>query len=141
MVLGTSVDFALGRWGVRSSLWRTRWRVRLEPRLAEAGRFLTRYGVWALLLAHFIGHVRSFVAITAGMSQLSYRRFLCYEAVAAVAWNLVWVLAGYLVGTNLGALQRLASGAGVVLLLVVALGYLVFRRIRRPDRHTDPLHS
>jgi membrane protein DedA with SNARE-associated domain len=94
-----------------------------------------------LLLAHFIGHVRSFVAITAGMSQLSYRRYQCYEVVAAIAWNLVWVLAGYLVGANLGTLQRLASGAGVVLLLVVALGYLVFRRVRQPAREAASLDS
>lgn len=139
MVLGTSADFALGRWGVRSSLWRTRLRIRLESRLADAGRFLVRYGVWALLLAHFIGHVRSFVAITAGMSRLSYRRFVCYEAIAALAWNLVWVLAGYLVGTDLSVLQRLASGAGLALLLVAALAYLLARRVRRPTRETAPL--
>jgi len=129
MILGTSADFALGRWGVRSSLWRTHGQARLEPKLAEAGRFLVRHGVWALLVAHFIGHVRSFVAITAGMSRLPYRRFLFYEAIAALAWNLVWVLAGYLVGTNLGLLQRFAGGAGLALLLAAGIGYATYRRL------------
>lgn len=131
MVLGTSVDYALGRWGVRTALWRRRWQARFARRLTEAERFLARHGLWALLLAHFVGHVRSFVAITAGMSRLPYRRFLGYEVVAALAWNLVWVLAGYLVGTNLGTLQRFAGGIGFALLLVVGLGYLVTRWLRR----------
>jgi membrane protein DedA with SNARE-associated domain len=131
MTLGASADFALGGWGVRSPLWRTRWQARLEPKLAEARRFLARHGAWALLLAHFIGHVRSFVAITAGMSGLPYRRFLFYEAIAALIWNLVWVLTGYLVGTNLGVLQRFAGGASLIMLPAAAIGYLIYRRLRR----------
>src|SRR5438105_13080239 len=119
MVLGTSLDYACGRWALRSTLGNTRLMARLEPKLGEAERFLQRHGTWAFLLAHFIGHVRSFVALTAGTSRLPYRRFLRYEALAALAWNLVWVMAGYLVGANLGLLQRLMSGAGLAVVLVV----------------------
>jgi membrane protein DedA with SNARE-associated domain len=127
MILGTGVDYALGRWGLHSVLGRTRFVARLEPKLAEAERFLERYGMWALLLAHFIGHVRSFVAITAGASRLPYRRFLLYEAVAALAWNIVFVGAGYLVGENLGLLQRLSGGAGLAVGATAVVAYLAFR--------------
>jgi membrane protein DedA with SNARE-associated domain len=127
MILGTGVDYALGRWGLRSALGRTRFVARLEPKLAEAERFLERYGMWALLLAHFIGHVRSFVAITAGASRLPYRRFLLYEAIAALAWNIVFVGAGYLAGENLGLLQRLSGGAGLAVGAAAVVAYLAFR--------------
>lgn len=127
MVLGTSVDYALGRWGLGSALGHTRLMRRLEPKLAEAERFLDRHGAWALLLAHFIGHIRSFVAITAGASRLPYRRFLLYEGLAALAWNLIWVGAGYLVGENLGVLQRVTGGAGLVILALVVAGYVTYR--------------
>ena len=135
MVLGTSLDYALGRWGLRSALGHTRLMARLQPRLAAAERFLERYGAWALLLAHFIGHVRSFVAITAGTSRLPYRRFLLYEAVAALAWNLLFVGAGYVIGENLGLLQRLMGGAGLAVALVAAAIYAGYRlrgRSRQP---------
>lgn len=131
MVLGTSLDYALGRWGLRSTLGRTRLVARWEPKLAEAERFLERYGVWALLLAHFIGHVRSFVAITAGASRLPYRRFILYEAVAALAWNIVFVGAGYLVGENLGLLQRFMGAAGVAVAAACVIAYLAYRLRRR----------
>src|SRR3954451_7938002 len=138
MVLGTSLDYAVGRWALRSTLGHTRLMARLEPKLGEAERFLERHGAWAFLLAHFIGHVRSFVALTAGTSRLPYRRFLRYEALAALAWNLVWVMAGYLVGAHLGLLQRLMSGAGLAVVLVVVAGYLAYRLVaRKRAAHDD----
>ena len=129
MVLGTSLDYALGRWGLHSMLGRTRLMARLEPKLAVARRFLARHGAWALVLAHFIGHVRSFVAITAGASRLPYRRFLLYEGIAALAWNLVWVTAGYLVGEHLDALQRLVGGTGLALVVLALVAYVAYRLV------------
>ena len=131
MVLGTSLDYALGRWGLHSTLGRTRLMARLEPKLAAAQRFLARHGAWALVLAHFIGHVRSFVAITAGASRLPYRRFLLYEGIAALAWNLVWVTAGYLVGKHLDALQRLVGGTGLALVVLALVAYVAYRLVMR----------
>jgi membrane protein DedA with SNARE-associated domain len=131
MVLGTSLDYALGRWGLHTTLGRTRLMARLEPKLAAAQRFLARHGAWALVLAHFIGHVRSFVAITAGASRLPYRRFLLYEGIAALAWNLVWVTAGYLVGEHLDALQRFVGGSGLALVVLALVAYVVYRLVAR----------
>jgi membrane protein DedA with SNARE-associated domain len=131
MVLGTSLDYALGRWGLHSTLGRTRLMARLEPKLATARRFLARHGAWALVLAHFIGHIRSFVAITAGASRLPYRRFLLYEGIAALAWNLVWVTAGYLLGKHLDALQRFVGGSGLALVGLVLVAYVAYRLVMR----------
>jgi membrane protein DedA with SNARE-associated domain len=44
MVLGTSLDYALGRWGLYSTLGRTHLMARLEPKLAAARRYLARHG-------------------------------------------------------------------------------------------------
>jgi membrane protein DedA with SNARE-associated domain len=131
MVLGTSLDYAFGRWALRTTLGHTRLMARLDPKLGEAERFLERHGAWAFLLAHFIGHVRSFVAITAGTSRLPYRRFLVYEGSAALAWNLVWVIAGYMVGEHLAFLERLMGGAGLALVLVAVTAYLGYRLFTR----------
>jgi membrane protein DedA with SNARE-associated domain len=131
MVLGTSIDYLLGRYGLRRALNGTRLMAKLEPGLAEAERYLERYGAWAFLLAHFIGHIRSFLAITAGTSKLPYRRFLLFEGIAALVWNGLFVGAGYILGENTELLQRLLSGAGLVaVLMVIAVyaGYLLLRR-------------
>jgi membrane protein DedA with SNARE-associated domain len=139
MVAGTSLDYALGRWGVPSALGRTRLFLKLRPRLDEAERFLDRRGVGAFLLAHFIGHVRSFLAITAGTSRLPYRRFLLYEGVAALAWNLVFVGAGYLLGENIELLQRLAGGMGLAAFLLAVACYAMYRLVRRTRAADSPI--
>jgi membrane-associated protein len=137
MVTGTSLDYALGRLGLHSAVSHTRFATRLEPRLAQAERFLERWGAWAFLLAHFIGHVRSFLAITAGMTQLPLRRFLLYEGTAALIWNLIFVGVGYAVGENLDRLQQLMGWAGIAIGVAVLLCYGVYRilRRRRAARH------
>src|SRR5919199_99066 len=131
MVLGTSLDYAVGSWALGATLGQTRLMVRLEPKLGEAERFLERNGAWAFLLAHFFGHVRSFVAITAGTSRLPYRRFLVYEGSAALAWNLVWIVAGYMIGEHLAFLERVMGSAGFILVLVGVAAYLGYRLVVR----------
>jgi membrane protein DedA with SNARE-associated domain len=131
MVLGTSLDYTLGRFGLQSALSRSRFAPRLEPRLAVAERFLERWGSGAFLLAHFIGHVRSFLAITAGMTRLPVRRFLLYEGTAALVWNLAFVGAGYALGENLERLQRFMGWAGLTVALAAIACYGVYRLLRR----------
>jgi len=131
MVLGTSADYLLGRFGLRRFLAGRLLMTKLEPRLAEAERYLERYGAVAFLLAHFIGHIRSFLAITAGTSRLPIRRFLLYEGTAALVWNGAFVGAGYLLGENTEQLQRLVSGAGLTAVVVACALYVVYRVIRR----------
>lgn len=130
-VAGTSLDYALGRFGLQSVVRHTHIASRLEPRLVMAERFLERRGVWAFLLAHFIGHVRSFLAITAGMTRLPVRRFLLYEGVAALAWNIVFAGTGYLLGENLDRLQSLMGRGGLAVGLVVLMCYGTYRVVRR----------
>lgn len=138
MVAGTSLDYAVGRLGLHSAVSGTRLGERLSPHLARAEQYLERHGAWAFLLAHFIGHVRSFLAITAGMSMLPYRRFLLYEGVAALIWNLIFVGAGYALGKNLDLLQRYAGTTGALILLTAALAFVVYRLVqrRRLDKET-----
>jgi membrane protein DedA with SNARE-associated domain len=144
MVSGTSLDYALGRFGLNSAIGHTRLAPRLAPHLARADAFLLRRGAWAFLIAHFIGHVRSFLAITAGMTRLPMRRFLLYEGIAAICWNIVFVGAGYFLGKNLDRFQHLMGGAGVVAVLAAAGvygAYRLVRRIRRSKVSTTAGHS
>jgi membrane protein DedA with SNARE-associated domain len=134
-VLGASLDFTLGRLGLQSRLAGTRLGARFEPRLQGAEQFLQRYGIGAFLVAHFVGHVRTFVAITAGITNLPVRRFLLAEGIAALVWNSIFVGLGFTLGKHVDALQRVMGQAGLVFFLVAALGYGTYSIIKRRRRH------
>src|SRR5258708_34210941 len=85
-VLGYHADYLLGRLLLTRLLgrWGDSWlgrRLRLAARVRLGGRFLTRHGGKAILLSHVVGHVRSFVALSAGATHMRYRRFLAFELV------------------------------------------------------------
>ena len=101
-IAGYHVDYLVGRFLLNrfSATWsasRLGRKLRLAARLRLTRRFLTKHGGKAILLSHAVGHMRSFVAVSAGMTMMPYPRFLVYEGIAATRWNILFCLAWYLI--------------------------------------------
>lgn len=136
-VAGVLTDFLLGRLGLYRALEGTRLGAALGRHLPAARRFLARHGAWAVLLGHFAGQARSGLALAAGLSGFSFRRYARYELAASAVYNLLYCLLGYLLADNLPRLELLLGrlGAGVWLLaLALVLGWLL-RRLRGRGGH------
>ncbi len=134
-VAGYNADYFIGRLllariaeGLRAS-WLGR-RLRLQARLRLGSRFLSRHGGKAILLSHLIGHIRSFVALSAGATHMPYRRFLAFELVAALLWNTAFCLLGYLAGTERERAVALLERSGWVALLVAVALFVAWRVVR-----------
>jgi membrane-associated protein len=131
-VLGYHVDYLIGRFFLGRVIggWSTSKlgiRLRIAGRLRLARRLLAKHGGKAILISHVVGHIRSFVALSAGATHMPYMRFLSFELIAALAWNIVYGLLGYLAGAEFETLQKIIERAGwVVVGLLVAL-FLVWR--------------
>ncbi len=135
MFLGTSFDYWAGRKGLQPLLWRVALLRRYRKDLAKARILMVRYGLLAIIVAHFIGHLRSFVALSSGASRVPYRRFAMYEIVAAGLWNVLYCGLGYLLAENLSLLEWVYSRVGWGLLaLVVLLVVLRYIWLRYRDR-------
>jgi membrane protein DedA with SNARE-associated domain len=138
-VLGYHVDYLFGRLVLTraSSRWsasRIGRRMRLAGRLRLARILITKHGGKAILISHLIGHLRSFVALSAGMSRMNYRRFLGYELVAAAVWNTAFCLLGYLLAGEIDRLQVLIERAGWVIVGVLVLLFIAWRFLRQRVR-------
>ncbi|MDE3075860.1 MAG: DedA family protein [Chloroflexota bacterium] len=123
MVLGTSADYWLGRTGFRPLARRFIRGTRVARELVRARRLLERYGGWAVLGGHFLGHLRSFIALTAGSARFPFRRYLLFEAVAALVWNGLYCGLAYFLAGHLDTLRKLAErfGLGAAIAAVIAL--------------------
>lgn len=88
--IGSKLDYFY-----KFALWRRIIKLRY---LEEAHGFLSRHGLFAIVLSRFIPVVRTFLPIVAGMARMKYSDFLRYSAFACVAWSGVFVLGGYYLG-------------------------------------------
>ncbi len=139
---GYHVDYLVGR--LVLNRFSDRWsasalgrKVRLGARLRLTQRFLTKHGGKAILFSHTIGHMRSFVAMSAGMTRMPYLRFLAYEVVAATLWNVLFCLIGYFIAVEVEQLQYWIERFGWVMLalfLLLFLGWHFWRSSARRVR-------
>jgi membrane-associated protein len=99
--------------------------------LDRAHAFFEQYGGKAVILGRFVPIVRTFVPFVAGAAQMTPASFVLFNAIGAVAWVGLCVLAGVLFG-NIPIIKNNFSlvtiGIVVVSLLPVFVEYVRHRR-------------
>jgi membrane protein DedA with SNARE-associated domain len=131
-IIGYHTDYLLGRFALvhvitRMSRSRLGRRLRLAGRIRLAQRLLAKHGGKAIILSHIIGHMRSFVALSAGITKMNYLQFLFFEAIAALLWNTLFSLLGYFIAVEIDRLQVIIARAGWVILGVFVLLFIAWR--------------
>jgi membrane-associated protein len=66
--------------------------------VARANSFFERYGARAIILAHFVPVMRTFVPVAAGVGEMPYRRFLRYNFIGVIGWATGVTLLGFFLG-------------------------------------------
>jgi membrane-associated protein len=102
-------------------------------RLRTAQRLLDRYGAMVIIAARFIPGGRTATTFAAGMLDMTWRRFLLYDAIAAVIWGVYAAMIGYLGGSAFreDIWKALALGFGIALAVTGAIELV--RRLRGGD--------
>lgn len=72
-----------------------------KPENAEAAhKFFERYGSRAVILAHFVPIMRTFIPVSAGIAKLDWRKYTLYNLIGIAAWAVGVTLLGAALGTN-----------------------------------------
>ena len=133
---GNTVNYAIGRQvGPRvftaTDSTSTFGRLMNRDYLNRAHAFFERYGGKAIVLGRFVPIVRTFVPFVAGAAQMTTASFVLYNAIGALAWVGLCVLAGVLFG-NVPVIKNNFSlvtiGIVAVSLLPVVIEFLRHRK-------------
>jgi membrane protein DedA with SNARE-associated domain len=134
-ILGDNIGYWLGREGGRRLLNRYALLKRFADRvLPPAERFFERHGGKAVFLARFFGGVRVTGAWMAGITRMTWWRFLFWNAAGGIVWAVaIGLLAFYAGKAAADALARYgvyaAIGGGILLVIAVVAVHVWRRRV------------
>ena len=120
-IAGDAVSYWLGR-RAGPGAWRHPMMRRRRRALARARLFFRRYGTASIFLCRFMGPVRAFVPLIAGMTAMKQARFQSANVASAVVWVPVMLAPGYFAVEGGQALAEGAHALGYGLLAIVVLG-------------------
>lgn len=138
-IAGSAVAFAAGQWlyrrGFLSPTEGSRAKAARGTLLRLVGRF-ERHGEAYLIVNRFLPGIRALFFVAAGLAHMRPSRVLFYSAVSATLWNLAIMALGLAIGSNLGAIERIASSWSLVMGVVIGavILYVTVRWLLRRRR-------
>jgi membrane-associated protein len=130
-ILGDTVNYAIGHYIGPRVYDRPDSRWFRKEHLRRTQAFYDRYGGVTIIIGRFVPIIRTFAPFLAGVAGMSYRRFLSFNVIGAVAWIASLVYAGYLFGNIPWVkhnLTLIVLGIVVVSLIPATSAYIRERR-------------
>ncbi len=123
-IIGDGVSYTIG-YCYHQHL-RNMWPLRSMPTwLARAEAFFAAHGGKSIAFGRFIGPLRAFIPVIAGMMQLSPRTYLIASISSAIIWAPAYLLPGYLIGHASKSLPPHLALTWLAYLLLAVLGIWV----------------
>jgi membrane protein DedA with SNARE-associated domain/membrane-associated phospholipid phosphatase len=136
-VAGDALSFELGR---RAPARMRRWPVYQRHLAAVRGAqaFIHRHGALSVVLARFIGPVRAFVPLLAGLGHMPRTRFYVANVASALVWAPVHLLPGVVFGGSLQVAEAISGRLAAMILLLAGMVALAIWLVTRGLRWLAP---
>ncbi len=134
-LVGSWIAYGVGRAGRLELVERHGHLLHVKPNhIAWADRWFARYGAPAIFFSRMLPIIRTFISLPAGVAKMPFARFTVLTLLGCVPWVLGLALAGQAVGSEWTTVRKDFDYVdyAVVVLVVLAVGYLAVRRRRGP---------
>lgn len=91
-----------------------------ERNVQRAHEFFEKYGSKAVILAHFVPIMRTFIPVAAGVGKMSWRKFTLYNVIGVISWGTGVTLLGYF----LGGIPFITEHVTYVTLAFIAISFI-----------------
>ena len=132
-IIGDNIGYWLGREGGRRLIYRYAWLKRQADRvMPPAERFFEKHGPKAVFFARFFGGVRVTGAWMAGITRMSWWKFLLWNALGGIVWATGVGLVAFYAGKAVAdAIARYGAYGGIAIGVVVVLGIVAVHLVRQ----------
>ncbi len=121
---GDQLGFMIGRKLGPAIFRREKSRLFNPENVERTHAFFEKHGPKAIIIARFLPIFRAFVPAAAGVGQMSYRRFVAYNAIGALLWGVGVTLIGYFLG-RIPFVQQYSEVFIIVLVLIPGIPILI----------------
>lgn len=104
-IIGDSLNYTIGKYVGPKVFYKNDSKFFNKGHLLKAQAFYEKYGAKTIIIARFIPIVRTFAPFVAGIGEMTYKKFMTYNVVGAVAWIFIFIPLGYFFG-NLPFVQQ-----------------------------------
>lgn len=108
-----------------------------QKNLREAHIFFEKYGAQSIIFARFVPIVRTFIPTIAGVSNLSYKKFLTYNVLGGTLWGLVVTLLGYTLGRVIPNMDHYILPVVIVVMIVSFIPAVIHLQKRKRAKTTE----
>lgn len=123
-IAGDGLSYLLGR--ASGERLRGMWPFSRHPEwLLHGEGFLHRHGVKGIVIARYVGAVRPFVPMIAGMLRMPAWRYLAASIPAALSWALLFMAPGWVFGASMDLFAAVAGPLAALVGVVLALAALL----------------
>jgi membrane protein DedA with SNARE-associated domain len=112
--------------------------------IEKAEKWFSTYGYFLIAFNRFLPGLRSAVSVAAGIVSLKLGRVALLSLISCGMWNLLWILLGFSLGTHwdmvekkMGQLIETYNVALLVIIVVLLLSFLVWKKVRNRRRPTS----
>jgi membrane protein DedA with SNARE-associated domain len=99
----------------------------------KAEAWFARHGTKAVFFGRMIPLFRSFISIPAGIERMRLPTFVLYTTLGSLIWNVIFVMAGFVLGENWHRVEAYADPLQklVIVVVVLAVSWFVVNRLVR----------
>jgi membrane-associated protein len=119
-IIGDSLNYSIGKYVGPKVFHKADSKLFNKSHLLKAQAFYEKYGAKTIIIARFIPIVRTFAPFVAGIGEMTYKKFMTYNVVGAVAWIFIFIPLGYFFG-NLPFIQ---SNFKLVMIAIIVISIL-----------------
>jgi undecaprenyl-diphosphatase len=128
-ILGDGLSFYLGRQSTR--FFRLENKIFKLKHLERGQVFFQKYGNKSILLARFIGPIRSIVPFIAGLFKMKKWLYIFWNVASAFLWAPAYLFLGYFFGGSLKAIEIWSTRFGIFLLFLFLLFLLIWILVKK----------